>query len=70
MNNRWHETLGCEVSVCQTLICNAKRMKHCALRKYYLNRIATLNREIEQAPSEDARQVYVKILDKLEGNDD
>lgn len=60
--NPWHETLGCEVNVCNANSCTRIRMSTCALRKAYLKRVAELRLLRAQAKSKCLKDKYTQIL--------
>lgn len=53
--NPWTDKLGCEVNVCCAKVCNAERMKICALRKAYQERVAYLRLILDAARGDKLR---------------
>jgi len=64
--NPWKATLGCEVNVCSAKECDPDRMKICALRKAYLERVAKLRLMYARARSAGVRKLIEKKLTRLE----
>lgn len=44
MTNKWQSELGCEVNHCTASWCSPARMRGCALRQAYLDRVRQLTR--------------------------
>ena len=64
--NPWHEKLGCEVNVCQSKEpCDPERMKVCALRKAWQERIAKLTMDIANTRTEIGRHPLMQMLKGL-----
>jgi hypothetical protein len=60
--NPWKESLGCEVNVCSAKDCDPERMKICALRKTYQERVAWLKLKRQLCRSKSLADKINKLL--------
>jgi hypothetical protein len=63
--NPWSDKLGCEVNVCCAKQCDAERMRICALRKAYQERVAYLKRLLVETGRSAIRNRIREILQGL-----
>lgn len=63
--NPWKERLGCEVNVCQAKQCDLERMRICALRKAYLERVTYFKLLRGRARSGIIIKRIDRVLEKL-----
>jgi hypothetical protein len=63
--NPWTEKLGCEVTLCCEVHCDRERMKTCALREYFNERVAILKAKRDKCKGCIAKGFYSKELEGM-----